>query len=73
MGSIRYYDDILTNLGSSVQRMMKLTPYLYRTRWMTRATEIDEWTDESGRIVLMGEAAHPWFVSSHILALCSSL
>ncbi|PSR80361.1 hypothetical protein PHLCEN_2v6746 [Hermanssonia centrifuga] len=49
------------NLGDNVQRMMKLTPYLYRTRWMTRATEIDEWTDESGRIVLMGEAAHPWF------------
>ena len=46
--------------------MMKLTPNLYRTRWMTREKDIDDWIDGSGRIVLMGEAAHPWFVSSHL-------
>jgi salicylate hydroxylase len=46
--------------------MMKLTPYVYRTRWMTREEDIDDWIDESGRIVLIGEAAHPWFVSCSI-------
>lgn len=44
---------------------MKLAPNLYRSRWMTRKQEIDEWIDESGRIVLLGEAAHPWYVSRH--------
>ena len=52
--------------------MMKLTPYLYRTRWMTREEEIDEWIDESGRIVLIGEAAHPWFVSIRFSLLPTS-
>lgn len=50
-----------SNLSPMVQRMLKLTPNLYRTRWMTREHEIDEWIDESGQIVLIGEAAHPWF------------
>ncbi|GJE93239.1 FAD/NAD(P)-binding domain-containing protein [Phanerochaete sordida] len=50
-----------SNLGPMVQRMMQLPPYLYRTRWMVREEEIDEWIDDSGRIVLIGEAAHPWF------------
>ncbi|EKM50084.1 uncharacterized protein PHACADRAFT_46976, partial [Phanerochaete carnosa HHB-10118-sp] len=62
-----WYDAVPTssldfsNLGPMAQRMLKLTPYLYRTRYMTREEEIDEWIDESGRIVLIGEAAHPWF------------
>lgn len=57
----------LTKLRGSIKRMLKMTPNLYRTRWMNRDSDIDEWIDESGRIVLMGEAAHPWFVSLSIV------
>lgn len=45
---------------------MNLIPRLYRTRWMRRSNPITEWIDDSGRIVLMGEAAHPWFVSDAV-------
>ncbi len=46
----------------SVQRMIGMTTELYRSRWMKR-DPIDYWVDETNRIVLIGEAAHPWFVS----------
>lgn len=42
---------------------MKMVPSLTRTRFMKRAEELEDWSDDSGRIVLIGEAAHPWFVS----------
>ena len=29
--------------------------------------DVDDWIDESGRVVLIGEAAHPWFVSTPFL------
>jgi len=45
---------------SIIQRIMKLTPHLYRSRWMKREDQVEEWIDESGRIILIGEAAHPW-------------
>ena len=49
---------------SSVRKLVKLAPRLARTRWMRRPSGIDDWADDSGRVVIMGEAAHPWFVSN---------
>lgn len=42
--------------------MVDLAPQLVKTKWM-KHEEVEYWSDESGRIVLVGEAAHPWFVS----------
>ncbi|KAF7790248.1 hypothetical protein EIP86_001200 [Pleurotus ostreatoroseus] len=52
----------LGTLSPLVQRMMDMTTHLYRSRWMKR-DGIDYWVDETNRIVLIGEAAHPWFPS----------
>ncbi|KAI0343353.1 FAD/NAD(P)-binding domain-containing protein [Trametopsis cervina] len=41
------------------QRLIKMAPCLWRSRNMER-DEIEDWIDESGRIVLIGEGAHPW-------------
>jgi len=46
--------------GATVQKLMKLAPFLLRTRLMKRPQGIDNWIDATGRIVLIGEAAHPW-------------
>ncbi|KAI8985783.1 FAD/NAD-P-binding domain-containing protein [Trametes punicea] len=46
--------------GPKVQRFIKMAPHLIRTRFMTRST-IDDWVDYTGRIVLLGDAAHPSF------------
>ncbi|KAI0630781.1 FAD/NAD-P-binding domain-containing protein [Trametes polyzona] len=43
------------------QRLIKLAPHLLRTRFMTRPSGIEDWVDASGRIVLLGDAAHPSF------------
>lgn len=51
-------------VSHSVRKLIKLAPRLARTRWMKRPSGIDDWADESRRIVIMGEAAHPWFVST---------
>ncbi|OSD05334.1 FAD/NAD-P-binding domain-containing protein [Trametes coccinea BRFM310] len=48
------------NHGPKVQRMIKLASNVIRTRFMTRPV-IDDWTDYTGRIVLLGDAAHPSF------------
>ncbi|KAI0831918.1 FAD/NAD-P-binding domain-containing protein [Trametes gibbosa] len=47
--------------GPKVQRLIRLAPQLIRTRFMTRLGGIDDWVDASGRIVLLGDAAHPSF------------
>ncbi|KAI0773342.1 FAD/NAD(P)-binding domain-containing protein [Irpex lacteus] len=49
----------VASLAPVFQRLLKGAPALYRTRAMKR-DKIDRWTDASGRIVLLGEAAHPW-------------
>ncbi|KAF9221342.1 FAD/NAD(P)-binding domain-containing protein [Gyrodon lividus] len=41
-----------------LRRLLDLCPKLQRRRYIRRDLP-SEWTDESGRIVLMGEAAHP--------------
>ncbi|KAL7280606.1 hypothetical protein ACG7TL_005543 [Trametes sanguinea] len=48
------------NHGPKVQRMINLASNVIRTRFMTRPV-IDDWTDYTGRIVLLGDAAHPSF------------
>ncbi|KAI0924942.1 hypothetical protein AcW1_006902 [Taiwanofungus camphoratus] len=45
---------------SSVQRLLKMAPFLLRTRMMERPNGVEDWVDETGRIILIGEAAHPW-------------
>ena len=46
----------------SIQRLVGMAPHLIRTQYMSRAEGIDDWVDASGRIVLLGDAAHPSFV-----------
>ncbi|KZT07570.1 FAD/NAD(P)-binding domain-containing protein [Laetiporus sulphureus 93-53] len=43
-----------------VKKLLGLAPFLLRTRLKKRSHEIEDWADETGRIVLIGEAAHPW-------------
>ncbi|KAI0692489.1 FAD/NAD(P)-binding domain-containing protein [Cytidiella melzeri] len=47
------------NIAPLFQRLVKMTPCLYRTRDMIR-DDVDYWIHVCGRIVLLGEAAHPW-------------
>ncbi|KAI0091564.1 FAD/NAD-P-binding domain-containing protein [Irpex rosettiformis] len=51
------------NLAPIFQRMMKFVPVLHRTRDMDR-DDIDYWIHEDERVVLLGEAAHPWVPGS---------
>jgi salicylate hydroxylase len=44
-----------------IQRLVSLAPYALRAKYVKRAA-VDEWVHESGRIVLIGEAAHPMLV-----------
>jgi len=41
-----------------VHRMLALMPNALRTKYVARDL-VEEWTDPSGRLVLIGEAAHP--------------
>ncbi|KAJ2988522.1 hypothetical protein NUW54_g9089 [Trametes sanguinea] len=54
---------LTVTLANRVQRLINLAPNVIRTRFMTRPV-IDDWTDYTGRIVLLGDAAHPSFVST---------
>lgn len=62
-----WYDAVPTSdvdtsgLSPLANKLLRLAPTLYRARWMKHEEGIDEWIDASGRIVLVGEAAHPWF------------
>jgi salicylate hydroxylase len=42
--------------------MLSLIPDVLRTKYVERGL-VEEWADESGRLVLIGEAAHPLLVS----------
>ncbi|KAH7927839.1 FAD/NAD(P)-binding domain-containing protein [Leucogyrophana mollusca] len=46
--------------GDSRHRILDLSPNLFRIRYVDRESP-SEWTDESGRLLLIGEAAHPSF------------
>lgn len=45
-----------------VHRMLALMPNALRTKYVARDL-VEEWTDPSGRLVLIGEAAHPLLVN----------
>ncbi|RDX54201.1 FAD/NAD(P)-binding domain-containing protein [Lentinus brumalis] len=42
-----------------LRRLLKLTPRLVRTKYMARDQDDWTWVDRTGRIVLLGDAAHP--------------
>lgn len=44
-----------------IYRMLAHIPTALRTRYIERDL-VEEWVDETGRVVLMGEAAHPLLV-----------
>ncbi|KAI0092755.1 hypothetical protein BDY19DRAFT_925962 [Irpex rosettiformis] len=48
-----------TSLSPVFQRLLAGSPGLYRTRAM-KHERVDRWVHDSSRIVLLGEAAHPW-------------
>lgn len=48
-------------MSDSLKRLLEMAPHFVRTRWLEYPEKFDYWSDESGRIVLLGEAAHPWF------------
>ena len=45
-----------------IQRLLSLIPDALRTKYVQR-DPVEEWVDESGRLILIGEAAHPLLVS----------
>ncbi|RPD64462.1 FAD/NAD(P)-binding domain-containing protein [Lentinus tigrinus ALCF2SS1-7] len=47
------------NHGPAVQRLIKKVPQVIRTQFMSRPDGIPDWVDATGRIVLLGDAAHP--------------
>ncbi|TBU24709.1 hypothetical protein BD311DRAFT_671189 [Dichomitus squalens] len=46
--------------GPAFQTMLKLTTNLIRTQWKNHENTV-EWVDSTGRMVLLGDAAHPSF------------
>lgn len=48
-------------ISDSVKKLLTMTPSFVRTRWLEYPEKFDYWSDESGRVVLIGESAHPWF------------
>lgn len=61
------FDETLNLSSDSVKKLLKMTPSFVRTRWLEYPEKFDYWSDESGRVVLLGESAHPWFVSGFVL------
>ncbi|KAI0741981.1 FAD/NAD(P)-binding domain-containing protein [Daedaleopsis nitida] len=47
------------NHGPIVQRLIKKAPHFIRTRYMLRKNGVEDWIDSTGRIALLGDAAHP--------------
>ncbi|KAI0731120.1 FAD/NAD(P)-binding domain-containing protein [Earliella scabrosa] len=47
------------NHGSAVQKLIGMAPSFIRTRYMLRKDGVEDWIDSTGRIVLLGDAAHP--------------
>ncbi|KDQ27022.1 hypothetical protein PLEOSDRAFT_176495 [Pleurotus ostreatus PC15] len=48
----------LSNCDPRLQKLYKMAEYCIRTKYVVRPPP-DEWVHESGRMVLLGEAAHP--------------
>ncbi|KAH7890744.1 hypothetical protein F5I97DRAFT_1974631 [Phlebopus sp. FC_14] len=62
-------DKLRISGDSKLQRLLDLCPTLQRRRYVPRESALD-WIDESGRIVLIGQAAHP---SLHCITHSESL
>ena len=60
------FNKTLNSSSDSVKKLLTMTPSFVRTRWLEYPEKFDYWSDESGRVLLIGEAAHPWFVSTVI-------
>lgn len=52
------YPDIAPRL----RQLLELMPTMTRTQWV-KGPELDSWSDDSQRVILVGEAAHPWLPS----------
>ncbi|KAI0730571.1 FAD/NAD(P)-binding domain-containing protein [Earliella scabrosa] len=57
----KYSADDLIHDGQcpAVQRLLKSASHLVRTAFMSRPNVAEDWVDSTGRIVLLGNAAHP--------------
>lgn len=56
------------------QRIIELPPRLLRQRFLELCEDgTCDWVDSSGRIVLLGDAAHPSIVSTHLGHMLSYL
>ena len=49
-------------ISCRLKRLVKMAPRVIRTKFMTRPNGIDDWIDSTGRIILLGNAAHPTIV-----------
>lgn len=56
--------------ASRLHAMMKHTPDCLVTKWIDR-DPLEEWSDETGRLVLMGDAAHPAMVCNSLVCSIS--
>lgn len=57
---------------SRINRLVKLIPDALRTKFVRRE-QSEDWVDESGRLVLIGEAAHPIMVRYTVVFLSSDV
>lgn len=48
------------NASNRVRRLIEKCPRLAKCRYMRWPSQIEYWSDVPGRIVLVGESAHPW-------------
>lgn len=44
-----------------IKKLFNLVPTAHRTRFVRREI-VDDWLDDSGRVLLVGDAAHPLLV-----------
>jgi len=51
-------------LGLRLRKLLHLMPMMARERWV-KGPELESWSDETQRIILVGEAAHPWIPSGN--------
>lgn len=52
--------------ASRLHAMIRHTPDALCTKWIEREP-LEQWSDETGRLVLMGDAAHPAMVCNPLV------
>lgn len=55
--------ELLTKCAARLQRLLNYIPEFQRKR-MYKRNFAEDWVDESGRLLIMGEAAYPIWVSN---------